>query len=146
MDDMNDSESWAQRCGLHYQLSHNLRNLDAIKSLGLWMSWMTLGRELKVLEFMKNSGLWLTWTTPICGLQVVDAMKKLGLWMIWATLGHKLRTMDVINSSMLWMNEWLQIPWTHYWFRANWSQIRLAQREMNDLPPLVCLLKYLLQQ
>ena len=41
-------------------LSHELRSLDAIKCFGLWITWVTLGRELRDLAVMNNSRLWLT--------------------------------------------------------------------------------------
>ena len=48
MDDMNDSRS----C--------QFRSLDAMNLLGLWMTLMTLGRELSALDTMNTLGLWLT--------------------------------------------------------------------------------------
>ena len=36
------------------------QGLDAINSLGLWMTSATLGYELKDLDVMNNSSLWLT--------------------------------------------------------------------------------------
>ena len=45
VDDMNDSRS------------HELRPLDAINNLGLWIIWTILGFEHKALNVMNNSGL-----------------------------------------------------------------------------------------
>ena len=36
-----------------------LRTLDVINSLGLWITLATLGRELKALDAMSNTRLWL---------------------------------------------------------------------------------------
>ena len=38
--------------------SHELRDLDVMHSLGLWL--MTLGHELRVLDDISKFGLWLT--------------------------------------------------------------------------------------
>ena len=37
-----------------------LKALDVMNNLGLWMAWLTLDRELKVLDVMNNLGLWMT--------------------------------------------------------------------------------------
>ena len=47
VDDMNDLGS------------HDLRALDAMDSLGLWMTRITPGCELKALNAMNKSGLWM---------------------------------------------------------------------------------------
>ena len=39
---------------------HELKALDAMDSLGLCITWATLGRELVALDAMNNIGLWLT--------------------------------------------------------------------------------------
>ena len=36
------------------------QGLDAINSLGLWMTFATLSYELNALDVMNNSRLWLT--------------------------------------------------------------------------------------
>ena len=66
MDDMNDS-------------CHELKALDTMISLGLWLTWLTTSRKLKALDVMIISRLWLTWTTPGCDLRALDAMNNLGL-------------------------------------------------------------------
>ena len=120
VDDMSYSRSWAQAYGCYEQLnvvdgvndsrSHEhtplmtnsgLRMtlmilgpkpmaLNAMNSLELWLTWMTLGHDLKLramldmknlvcepkaLDAMKSSGLWMTWNS-------------IGLWMIWKILDH----------------------------------------------------------
>ena len=64
---INDSGSRAQAFRDYEQLkpmvdmkhsSHELRDLDVMHSLGLWL--MTLGHELKVLDDISKFGLWLT--------------------------------------------------------------------------------------
>ena len=44
--------------------SHQFRPLDVVNYLGLWMTLMTLGRELRALDAMNNLGLWMTKATP----------------------------------------------------------------------------------
>ena len=39
---------------------YELRALDAMNNLGLWMTLMTLGHELRALHIMKSVGPWLT--------------------------------------------------------------------------------------
>ena len=59
-----------------------------MNSLGLWMIWTTLGRELKAQNAMNNLGLWVTWTNlghdvvSNSGLQWIDQgyMNSSGLW------------------------------------------------------------------
>ena len=40
-------------------MGHELRALNAINSLGLWITLATLGCELWALDAMNSSGLWL---------------------------------------------------------------------------------------
>ena len=68
MDDMCHSGSWAQGYGYFEKLnivndmndliSRELRPLDAMSSLGLWMISMILSHELRVVDDMNNSELW----------------------------------------------------------------------------------------
>ena len=37
---------------------------------------MTLGRELRALDAMNNLGLWMTWTTSSYELKALDVMNK----------------------------------------------------------------------
>ena len=41
-------------------LAHELRPLDTMNNLVLWLTWKTLGHELKALEALNSSRLWLT--------------------------------------------------------------------------------------
>ena len=69
MVETNDSRSWAQSC--------ELRAIDTMNILGLWLTLATLGHKIRALNTMKNSGL----------------------SMAFVTLGHKLRVLDAMNSS-----------------------------------------------
>ena len=40
--------------------SHELRALDAMNNLGLWMKRATMGHELRALNVMSSSRLWMT--------------------------------------------------------------------------------------
>ena len=66
MDDINDYDC-------------DLKALDAMNNLGLWMKWRTWGRVLKALDVMNNSWLWMT----------------------WMTLGRELRDLNVMNNWVL---------------------------------------------
>ena len=88
--------------------SHELRALDAMNNLGLWMTWATQGHELRTLvdmnvlgsceqspfEVMNCSSLWLTWMTPSRELRVLDAMNSSELWMKWMSW-------DLVYSGLL---------------------------------------------
>ena len=136
---MNNSELWAQGSRCYEELRvvddmndsgyHELKALDALNSVrlwltwttpgckpralkainnsGLWMAWTTLGCGLNALDTTNNSRLWLTWTTLGCELRALDAMNNLGLWLTWMTLGRELRALDAINSSSCGWNELL---------------------------------------
>ena len=41
-------------------LYHELKTLDFMNSLVLWMKWTTMGRLLRALDDIDNSGLWIT--------------------------------------------------------------------------------------
>ena len=68
MDDMCHFGSWAQGYGCFKQLSimnymndlisRELRLLDAMSSLGLWMIWMILHHEQRVVDDMNDFELW----------------------------------------------------------------------------------------
>ena len=63
-------------------LHHELKPLDVMYNLGLWM---TLGPKLKTLNAMNKSRVWMRWAAPSHELRVMDAMNNLELWMTWAT-------------------------------------------------------------
>ena len=44
-------------------LGHELRALDAMDNLGLWMTPYNLGHKLKALDATNNLGLWIIWMT-----------------------------------------------------------------------------------
>ena len=52
---------------------HELKPLDAMKSLGLCMTWMTLGHKLKALKDINNSRVWMS--------ELLRVMSS-GLWML----------------------------------------------------------------
>ena len=64
VDEMSYSRSWAQGFGRYEQLkvvdymndlgSHELKSLDAMNNLGLWMIWMIVGCEPKALIVTNN--------------------------------------------------------------------------------------------
>ena len=63
---MHDSWSWAQGSSFYEQLKpvddmndfgYELKALNAMGSVVLWMTWMTLGRELKTLKAKNTSEL-----------------------------------------------------------------------------------------
>ena len=39
--------------------SHELKDLDAMNSPGLWKIYATSTRELRVMDFINNSTLWM---------------------------------------------------------------------------------------
>ena len=39
--------------------SCELKALNAMNNLGLWMIWTILGHELKAIDVVYNSGLWI---------------------------------------------------------------------------------------
>ena len=43
------------------------------------MTGMTSGHELKDLDAMNGLGLWMTWTNSSCELKALDAMNNFGL-------------------------------------------------------------------
>ena len=43
---------------------------------------MTLGRELRALDVMNNLGIWMKRMTPCGEIKALDAMNNLELWMM----------------------------------------------------------------
>ena len=41
-------------------MHHELRALDVMNNLELWLRGTTMGDELRALDAMKRSGLWMT--------------------------------------------------------------------------------------
>ena len=56
--------------------SHELKPLNVINSLGLLMTWATLGRELRALDSMNNLGLWMKWITSAHELKALNTMNN----------------------------------------------------------------------
>ena len=87
---MNESRSWAQgsRCYEQFKVvddmndsgSRELRHLDAMNNLEMWIIWTILGRELKALDSMNSSRLLMTSSTLIHELKALDVMNDLELW------------------------------------------------------------------
>ena len=82
--ELKDSELWAQGSRYYEQLrfvddmnnlgSCELRPLDSMNSLGLWMTWTTLGHEHKALDAFNNLGYgWREWHRVVS-----SALKMLG--------------------------------------------------------------------
>ena len=58
-------------------VSHDLRPLDVLNSLGLRIISMILGHEPLSLNAMNNSGLWMKLKTPSHEVRALDAIKSL---------------------------------------------------------------------
>ena len=95
MNDMSYSKSGAQGSKCYEQLnvvydmndpiSPELKALDAMKSLVLWMIWRILSHELKPLDALNRLEMWMTWITPSRKLKALDAMTNWAIWIIWTT-------------------------------------------------------------
>ena len=96
---MNDSGSWAQDSRCYEQLNimgdmndlgcHELKPLNAMSSLGLWMIWMILHHELRVVDDMNDSRSWAHNSRYYEQLMVVVDM----------TQGCELNALDAMSSS-----------------------------------------------
>ena len=49
----------------------------------LWLTWLTIGRELRALDAMNNLRLWMTRATPGGEFKALDDINNSKLWMIW---------------------------------------------------------------
>ena len=108
MDDMCHSRSWAQGYGFFERLSSvndmndliscELRPLDAISSLGLWMIWMILCHELRVVDDMNDSELWAHDSRYYEQLKVVVDMNDFGSWAKGSGCSEQLRVIDDMND------------------------------------------------
>ena len=125
VENMSSSELWAQRYRCYKQLSvvddmndsrsKDLRVLNGMNSLGLWLTWMAPSRWLSALDAMNRLGLWMTWMMSGCELKALDAMKSLGLWMTWITLGHVLKALDAMDNIGLWCTQMTLINNSKSW-------------------------------
>ena len=98
---------WAQGLKCYEQL----RTLDVINNLRLWMTWIIFGRQFRAIDAMHTSGIWLTWTTLVHELQALNAMNNSSLWIIWATLDHELRLRMLCIAHLCGWYERLRILW-----------------------------------
>ena len=80
-------------------ISHELRPLDAMSSLWLWMIWMILYHELRVGDHMNDSKLWAHNSRYYKQLKVVVDMNDFGLWAQGSGCYKHLRVVDDINDS-----------------------------------------------
>ena len=88
---MNDSKLLGQGYRFYEQLytvvemndygGHELRALNAMTNVGLWLIWTNLGCELRALDAINNSRMWMTWDTLVRELKALDDMNNFGLWL-----------------------------------------------------------------
>ena len=64
---------------------------------------MTLVHEIRFLNSMNNLGLWLTRKSSSCELRALDAMHNLRLSMTRKTPSHEFKALDAMNISGLWL-------------------------------------------
>ena len=93
---MNYSESWAQ-------------GLDAMNSLGLWMTWATPGRDLKALDVMNNLELYewyeqlrIPWVQVSRWYELLKALVEVNNSRSWAQgsrCHEQVRVMNDMNDS-----------------------------------------------
>ena len=107
---VNDSPSWAQayRC---------------CELLKLWMTWMTLSRELRTVDVINNSGLWITWMPIVHEIRPLYSMNNSGLWLTRKTLSCELRLLDIMHNLRLSMTR--KTP-SREWFVPNWCTLILV--------------------
>ena len=82
---MDDFGSWTHSCRCYEQLKP-LKDMNESAC------------ELRALDSMNSLGMWMTWTTPGHEPKALDAMNNTVLWMIWMTQVHKLKALFVVNS------------------------------------------------
>ena len=92
-------------------LGRELRSLDVMNNIGLWMTWATLGHEIKALNsiysYSYGSYEWLgvPWVQDIRyyePLRVVDDMNDCTSWHQASRCYEWLRAMDDINNFRSW--------------------------------------------
>ena len=126
VDDMNNSRSWAAGSRCYEQLkvvddlkfvedmndsgSYELRPLDVMNSLRLWMIWTILSCQPMALNAMNNLGEWMTWKSLGYELKALDAMNNSELWLTYASTGCELKALDYMNSSVLSMIRMTWVP------------------------------------
>ena len=106
------SGSWAQGYGFFEKLSivndmkdlisRELRPLDVMSSLGLWMIWMILDHELRVVDDMNDmndSKLWAHNSRYDEQLKVVVDMNDFESWPQDCGCYEQLRVVDGMNDS-----------------------------------------------
>ena len=84
---MNDYTSLVQsfKCYEHVRVMDDMNNLECC--------------ELKSLDTMNRLRLWMIWTILYHELKPLDDMNNSRLWMIWMTLGHILKALNDMNNS-----------------------------------------------
>ena len=108
MDDICHFGSWPQGYVCFEQLrimndmndliSCELRPLDVVSSLGLWMIWMILHHELRAMDDMNDSELWVQNSRYSKQLKVVVSMNDSGLWAQGSKWYDKLKVVDNMND------------------------------------------------
>ena len=108
MDDMCHSGSWAQGYGCFEQLSivndindlisRELRPLDALSNLGLWMIWMILRHELRMVDDMNDSELCTHNSRYYEQLKVVVDMNDFESWAQGSGCYEKFRVVADMND------------------------------------------------
>ena len=109
MNDMCHSESWAQGYGCFKQLSivndmndmisYELRPLDAMSNLRLWMIWMILCNELRGVDDMNDFELWAHNSRYYEQLKVVVDMNDFESWAQGSGCYEQLRVVNDMNDS-----------------------------------------------
>ena len=84
-------------------ISHELRPLDAMSSLGVWMIWIIPHHELKVVDDMNDSDLWAHDSRYYAQLKVVVDMNNFRSWAQGSGCYKQLRVVDDMNDS--WSHE-----------------------------------------
>ena len=64
---------------------------------------MTLVHEIKPLDSLNSLRLWLIRKTPSCELRALDAMHSLRLSVTRKTQSHEFKDLDAMNISGLWL-------------------------------------------
>ena len=101
--------SWAQDYGCFEQLSimndmndfisRDLRPLDAMRSLRLWMTWMIMYHELRVVDNMNDSELWAHDLRYYEQLKAMVDMNDFGSWAHASGCYEQLKVVDDMNNS-----------------------------------------------
>ena len=79
-------------------ISHELRPLEALSRLGLWMIWMILRHELRVVDGMNDYKLWAHNSRYYEQLKAVADMNDFGSWAQGSGCYEQLRLIDDMNN------------------------------------------------